>query len=46
MVEKANLNAQVASDREYEGIAVGLLGVVGAVVDGRGDVCEDGHEEK
>ena len=41
-----DLNPEVASQREDEGIAVGVFGIVWAVVDGGGDVCEDGHQEK
>jgi hypothetical protein len=36
--EVRDLNAQVSSERENEGVAIGLLGVEGTVMDGRGNI--------
>ena len=40
------LDTEVASERKYKGITVGVFGVVWAVVDGGGNICEDCHQEK
>ena len=40
------LNTEIACEREYKSIAICVFWIVGAVVDGRCNVCEDGNQEE